>query len=141
MRPEFIVEVSARSTSGWTYLDVIVLSLSARVRHEELEVMNSKEYESLSKLARIYVGLGRVEGMLEGYVEIVLMQLTLRFGPLTETVQTRVRGASYGDLYDLAERVVSARTLEEALVPFVVKQMADRREGATALKIPTWAAS
>lgn len=50
-------------------------------------------------------------------MEIVLKLLTLRFGPLAEAVQTRVRGAPDAQLDAVAERVLSAQTLEEALGP------------------------
>jgi hypothetical protein len=48
---------------------------------------------------------------------MVLKILALRFGPLAEAVQTRVRSAPDGQLDAVAERVVSAQTLEEALGP------------------------
>jgi hypothetical protein len=95
------------------YLDLILLSLSENVRHEVLQVMNSLGYEYQSDFARHYVAKGRAEGR----VEIILKQLTLRFGPLAEAVQTRVRGAPDVHLDAVAERVVSVHTLEEALAP------------------------
>jgi hypothetical protein len=95
------------------YLDLILLSLSENVRHEVLQVMNSLGYEYQSDFARHYVAKGRAEGR----VEIVLKLLTLRFGPLAEAVQTRVCGAPDAQLDAVAERVVSVKTLEEALGP------------------------
>jgi Domain of unknown function (DUF4351) len=50
-------------------------------------------------------------------MEIVLKQLTLRFGPLTDAVQTRVRVAPDAQLDAVAERVLSTQTLQEALGP------------------------
>jgi hypothetical protein len=55
-----------------------------------------------------------------GRVEIVLKQLTLRFGPLAEAVQTRVRGAPDPQIDAAAERVLLAQTLEEALARLTV---------------------
>jgi hypothetical protein len=95
------------------YLDLILLCLPENVRHEVLQVMNSLGYEYQSDFARKYVAEGRAEGR----VEIVLKLLTLRFGPLAEAVQTRVRGASDAQVDAVAERVLSAQTLEEALGP------------------------
>ena len=58
---------------------------------------------------------GRVAGRLEGRLEIILKQLTLKFGPLPDEIQTRVRGAQEAQLNILAERMLTAQTLEEAL--------------------------
>jgi hypothetical protein len=95
------------------YLDVILLSLSQSVRHEVLQVMNSLGYEYQGDSARHYVAKGRTEGR----VEIVLKQLALRFGPLAEEVHSLLRSAPDSELDAVAERVVSAQTLEEALAP------------------------
>ena len=95
------------------YFDLISSSLSESVHHEGLQVMNSLGFEYESDFARRYVA----EGKAEGRVQIVLRQLTLRFGPLAEAVQTRVRGAPDAQLDVVVERVISAQTLEEALDP------------------------
>jgi hypothetical protein len=75
--------------------------------------MNSLGSEYQSDFARHYVAQGKTEGRME----IVLKQLTLRFGPLTDAVQTRVRVAPDAQLDAVAERVLSAQTLQEALGP------------------------
>lgn len=95
------------------YIDLILSSLSESVRREVLQPMNSLGFEYQSDFARHYVAQGKAEGR----VEIVLKLLTLRFGPLAEAVQTRVRGAPDAQLDAVAERVISAQTLEEALGP------------------------
>jgi predicted transposase YdaD len=81
--------------------------------------MNSLGYEYQSDFARRYFGQGkaegRMEGRMEGRVELTLKQLAWRFGPLPDTVQTRVRGAQDAQLDTVAERVLSAQTLEQAL--------------------------
>jgi hypothetical protein len=108
------------------YFDLISMSLSNNVHHEVLQVMNSLGFEYRSDFARQYFAEGRAEGKAEGKeegkaegrVEIVLRQLTLRFGPLAEAVQTRVRGANCAQLDALVERVISAQTLEDALGTF-----------------------
>jgi Domain of unknown function (DUF4351) len=103
------------------YIDLILISLSENVRREVLQAMNSLGFEYQSDFARHYVAQGKAEGKTEGKaegrVEIVLKQLTLRFGPLTDSVQTRVRGAPDAHVDAVAERVLSAQTLEEALGP------------------------
>jgi hypothetical protein len=77
---------------------------------EALEAtMNSLGFEYQSPFARRYVAVGRME--------IILKLLALRFGPLTEAAQTRVRGAKDAQLDAVAERILTAQTLEEALGP------------------------
>jgi predicted transposase YdaD len=58
---------------------------------------------------------GRAEGKAEGKAELVLRQLTLRFGSLPEGVRARVRAATSEELDLLAERVLTAATVEEVL--------------------------
>ena len=60
---------------------------------------------------------GRVEGRVEGKLELTLKLLTLRFGPLPDAAQTRVRSAQDAELDTIAERMLTARTLQEALGP------------------------
>ena len=83
--------------------------------------MNSLGYEYQSDFARRYFGQGkaegRVEGKTEGRVEMVLKLLLLRFGPLTEAAQDRVRSAGDAQIDAVAERLLTAKTLQEALGP------------------------
>jgi len=79
--------------------------------------MNSLGFEYQSDFARRYVAQGRAEGKTEGRLEIVLKQLTLRFGPLTDAVQSRIRSAGDAQLDAVAERLLTVQTLEEALSP------------------------
>ena len=101
------------------YLDLILISLSKGSPQLLEATMNSLGYEYQSDFARRYVAQGRVEGRVEGKtegkVEIVLKLLALRFGSLSEAVQTRVRNAPGTQLDVMAERVLTALTLEEAL--------------------------
>jgi len=77
--------------------------------------MNSFGYEYKSEFARRYMAEGKAEGRAEGRVEIVLKLLAKRFGPLPDSIQTRVRGAQDAQLDTVAEQVLTAQTLEEAL--------------------------
>jgi uncharacterized protein DUF4351 len=87
-------------------------ALTARTAPQALEaIMNSLGYEYQSDFARRYF----FEGKAEGRVELILKQLSLRFGPLTEAAQGRVRSAQDAQLDTVAERVLTAQTLEEAL--------------------------
>jgi hypothetical protein len=73
--------------------------------------MNSLGYQYQSDFARRYFAQGKAEGR----VELTLKLLTWRFGPLPDTVRTRVRGAQDAQLDVVAERMLTAQTLEEAL--------------------------
>ena len=109
------------------YLDLILISLSASAPEALEATMNSLGYEYQSDFARRYVaegkaeGLvegrmeGRMEGRVEGRVELTLKLLARRFGPLPHMVRTRVRGAQDAQLDAVAERMLTAQTLEEAL--------------------------
>jgi hypothetical protein len=103
------------------YLDFILIAIPQNVREALETTMNSLGYEYQSDFARRYFGQGKaegkVEGKVEGRVEIILKQLALRFEPLTEAVQARVRSAQDTQLDAVAERVLTAHTLEEALSP------------------------
>ena len=104
-------------------------AIAKTVHREVLQAMNSLGYEYQSDFARRYVAQGKAEGRVEGRaegkaegkaegrVEIIFKLLALRFGPLTEEVQTVVRSAQAAQLDTVAERVLTAQTLEEALVP------------------------
>jgi hypothetical protein len=95
------------------YLDLILISLSQNAPEAVEATMNSLGYEYQSDFARRYVAQGKAEGR----VEIILKQLTMRFGPLTEAVQARVRSAQDAQLEAVAKQVLTAQILEEALGP------------------------
>lgn len=89
------------------YLDLILISLVSN-SHEVIEAtMNSLGFEYQSDFARKYVAQGRLE--------IVLKQLASRFGPLTEAVHARVSGADSTLIGTIADRMLTAQTLEEVL--------------------------
>jgi hypothetical protein len=73
--------------------------------------MDESKYEYQSGFARCYYGRGKMDGRLE----IVLRQLAKRYGTLSDSVAARVRNASTADLEQIAERVLTAQTLDEAL--------------------------
>jgi hypothetical protein len=94
------------------YADVVRIALGDAARAALETLMQSQQgREFQSEFARKYVSLGRAEGR----VDLLIKQLTLRFGPLPEAVITRVRTASLDELDRYAERVLSAETLEAVL--------------------------
>ena len=57
------------------------------------------------------------QGLSQGRAELLLRQLTIRFGPMPEPVVLRVRGASIEELDRWAEAVLSAAKLEQVFDP------------------------
>jgi hypothetical protein len=71
-----------------------------------------------SDFARRHYGQGEAEGWAkgkaEGRMELILKLLALRFGALPDAIQTGVRSAQDAQLDAVAERMLTAKTLEEA---------------------------
>jgi hypothetical protein len=103
------------------YLDLIYTVLSEGIPGLLEATMNSFGYEYQSDFALRYIGEGRAAGKAEGNAEaridIILQQLALRFGPLTDAVQARIRHARREQLDALLVQVLTAQTLDEALAP------------------------
>lgn len=108
---------------GGLYYDLIFASVSARVRETVVAAMKTHGYEFKDDFLRRYVAEGLAEhreealqeGRREGRIELILKQLTARFGLLPEEIQTRVRGAKDAELDTLAERLLTAQTLNQIL--------------------------
>jgi hypothetical protein len=82
--------------------------------------MHESTYQS--DFARRYVAQGRAEGLAEGLAEgvahgrsMIIRLLTVRFGTTDSTLEGRIRHASVEELDAIAERLLSASTLQEAL--------------------------
>lgn len=88
------------------YLDLVLTSLSEAAR-QELQAMDPAKYEYQSEFAKRYVAQGRID--------LLIRQLTLRFGPLTDEALSRISAASIQELDAIGDRVLTAPTLQEAL--------------------------
>jgi hypothetical protein len=81
--------------------------------------MDARTYEFQSDWAREFIALGREEGKAEGRTEgqaaLVVRQLSLRFGMLDPHTQARIHRASIAELEGIGERLLTARTLQDAL--------------------------
>lgn len=105
------------------YLDLIQIFLAPNTPEAFETTMNSLGYEYQGDFSRRYFGQGKAEGIAEGKaegkaegrMELILELLAFRFGPLTEAAQARVRGAQDVQLNVVAERMLTAKTIEEAL--------------------------
>jgi hypothetical protein len=92
------------------YCDLILASLGEATRRE-LQTMDPAKYEFQSEFAKRYIALGKEEGR----AELVKRQLAIRFGALTPEATARVSAASMEQLDRIAERLLTAPTLEDAL--------------------------
>jgi predicted transposase/invertase (TIGR01784 family) len=91
--------------------DAVRSVLESRVGSEASEALMS----TAEKLRAEGRAEGRVAGRVEGRAELVLKLLTLRFGSLPSPIRARIEAASIEELDSFAERVLSARTLDEVL--------------------------
>jgi predicted transposase YdaD len=111
------------------YFDLVIKALSESNPDLPEAIMNSLGYEYQSDFARRYVAQGRTEGKaegrtegkaegrMEGRIEILLKLLAQRYGPLAEPVEALIRNLQNVQLDTVAERLLTAPTLEEALAP------------------------
>jgi hypothetical protein len=96
------------------YCDMVLHSLPEAARRA-LQAMDTSKYEHQSEFARRYFEEGPVADVRLGRAEIVLKLLITRYGMLSLAVAARVYGASSADLHRIAQRVLTAQTLDEAL--------------------------
>jgi len=101
------------------YFDLVMASLSEAAR-KELQAMDPAKYEYQSEFAKRYVAQGKAEGKAEGIAEgradLLTRQLTLRFGALPAEAHARISTASIAELDAIGERLLTASTLDEALL-------------------------
>jgi hypothetical protein len=96
------------------YCDLILNSLN-EVARKALQSMRMAKYEYQSDFARKYVAEGRMAGQAEGRAQLVLRQLSVRFGTLSEDVKSRLSTSTVSELDAIGERLLTAKTLQEAL--------------------------
>lgn len=100
------------------YFDLAVSFLSEAARNA-LEKVDIQKYEYKSDFARRYVAQGREEGRAEGRLEgrsaVIRHLLAVRFGELASDIERRLLGSSAEELDAIGERLLTARTLPEAL--------------------------
>jgi len=96
-------------------LDRISSDPLARKRAQEREDSIRMYEDSLAVSHREGKAEGKAEGKTEGKAELVIKLLTLRFGAVDAVNAERVRTASPAELDTFAERVLSARDLDDVL--------------------------
>ena len=92
------------------YVDLIMNSLGEAAR-EALNTMATQKYEFQSDFARKYIALGEASGR----ATLVLRQLIARFGRVDSEVGDQIQRASVAELDVIGERLLTARTLQDAL--------------------------
>ncbi|BAZ92978.1 uncharacterized protein FOKN1_0576 [Thiohalobacter thiocyanaticus] len=117
------VEVYAQAVRGLTelephpekqlkYLDFVDiyagLDEAERARYQE---EYREEAEKMSTFAERF----RQQGMQQGEAQVLLRQMTRRFGPLPEPVRQRIETADAEQLLEWSERVLTAASAEEVL--------------------------
>jgi hypothetical protein len=96
------------------YCDLILNSLPEAARRA-LQAMDASKYQYQSEFAQRYFGQGKAAGVVEGRVQIIFKQLSRRYGAVSEAVEARLRAADITELDSVAERLLTARTVDEAL--------------------------
>jgi hypothetical protein len=96
------------------YFDLVLTHLSEAARRA-LQAMDPRKYEYQSDFARRYVAEGEARGEVRGRAALVAKLLARRFGPLTQQAETRIATASVAELDEIAERLLTAQTLHEAV--------------------------
>jgi hypothetical protein len=100
------------------YCDLILSSLGEAARRA-LKQMDPAKYEYQSEFARHYIALGQAEGRAKGQIQgrsdLVLRQLTTRFGTLSAELRAKIVAASIDQLDAVGERLLTAPTLDDAI--------------------------
>jgi hypothetical protein len=100
------------------YFDLIMSSINAAARLV-LQAMDMKTYQYQSEFARRYHSQGIAEGHSQGEqtgrAALVIRLLEKRFGSLTSEVQNRIITSTIAELDAIAERLLTASTLQQAL--------------------------
>ena len=99
------------------YYDLVLVSLGKAARKALEAMMQPEGYEFQSDFAKRYFGKGLEQGLKQGMErgreEIVLKLLARKFGPLDAATEARVREATIAELDVLAERILTAESIDE----------------------------
>lgn len=94
------------------YCDRILSSLS-ETSLMALQNMPLFKEKYLGYFANLY----RAEGRIKGHVSVIQRSLTARFGALSQVARVKLASSSIEELDAIADRLLTAATLEEALAP------------------------
>ncbi len=85
------------------------------VHFEELTEVKTMLAETVKEWRHQWKEEGRQEGQIQGQIGLLIKQLELKFGPLSEDLRSRISAADDKELSVWGERILSARTLEEVV--------------------------
>jgi hypothetical protein len=92
------------------YVDLILNALT-EAAYQALQAMNPANYEYQSEFAKRYYS----QGIAEGEAELLIKLLVLKYGPLVDATKTQLRLLSSSELDKVADRILTAATIEDAL--------------------------
>jgi hypothetical protein len=99
------------------YADLITARLSPQAQHDMEVIMEMDQYwdrfPPLSDIGKRFYAKGRKAGRADGARELLIEQLTQRFGPLSEAAMEQLEGAAAGRLKYWGGRLLSATSLDE----------------------------
>lgn len=100
------------------YYDLVQMALSEAARRA-LKDMAIANYQFQSEFARRYFAAGQAEGKIEGKSEgkadLLVRQLTRRFGPLPDQVRAHLATCAADELDAIGERLLLAQSIDAAL--------------------------
>jgi hypothetical protein len=127
------IEIAAAACKACATLDAdrsriysdLILSHLGEAARLALEKMDINTYVFQSDFARKYIARGREEGRVEGLAhgrahgraELILRQLSLRFGEVARRFERELEVASIEQLDAIGDRLLTASSLEQALNP------------------------
>jgi hypothetical protein len=98
------------------YRDIVYRSLSNKAR-QEVQSMDTEQHESWAEcFEREMEEMYTARAMANGRLDIIRRQLMLRFGTLPWIVESKIGHASADELNEIGERLLTAETLEQAVI-------------------------
>ena len=110
---QMLILAGLRGASEQLKMELKDMGMNADIRENVFlrEIWEAGEAKGLAR----GIAEGKAEGKAERGMEIILKLLASRFGPLPEAVHARVRSADGAQIDTMADRMLTAQTLEEVL--------------------------
>jgi Domain of unknown function (DUF4351) len=103
------------------YADFVVACLSDQARRALEVSMSLQPFVPLSDIGKKFYAEGRKDGLnagrRNGLRDLLIKQLTLRFGPLPRAAMSRIQAAGPDQLEHWGERLLSASSLDDVFTP------------------------
>ena len=115
-----LMESLAKDPSGRQALGLLMRYITAVFGEEKTEELRTKlkelapaAEEAMLTIAEAWEQKGHAKGRTAGHREVIELQLTQKFGPLTESIIARLQTATEEDLVQYIGRILNAERLEE----------------------------